>query len=226
MFKSFAARTIGTMALTIAGIIVVGTVLFYSVIKTDVINETIHYATRLADTIIKSTRYAMLTSDRVTLGKIIDNIGEQEGVEHVQIFNKKGLVMFSSHHEEINRFVDKKAAGCIGCHAGPIAATMMGRMEQARRYVNAQGKNVLAITAPIYNEPDCSSALCHVHPAEQKVLGTLDIGLFEEPLQKGLVVMRGRLMAFSAILLVVACAAVVLVLKPLLSDQTRDSRPL
>ncbi len=88
MFKCIAARTIMPMALTVAGIIAAGTVLFYSVIKTDVINDTIHYATRLADTIIKSTRYTMLTSDRVTLGNMIDNIGEQEGVEHVQIVYK------------------------------------------------------------------------------------------------------------------------------------------
>ena len=212
MFKCLAARTITTMTLTVAGIIVAGMVLFYSVIKTDVINDTIHYATRLADTIIKSTRYTMLMSDRVTLGNMIDNIGEQEGVEHVQIFNKKGLIMFSSRHGEINRFVDKKAAGCIGCHAGPVAATMMGRMEQARRYVNEQGKSVLAITAPIYNEPDCFNALCHVHPAGQKVLGTLDIGLFEESLQKNLVVMRRRLLSFGAILMVLVAGGAAFIL--------------
>lgn len=209
MYKCYASKTIVKMALIVAGIIVAGTVLFYSVIKTDMINETVHYATKLADTIIKSTRYAMLTSDRVTLANMIDNIGEQEGVEHVQIFNKKGLIMFSSRHGEIGRFVDKNAAGCIGCHVGPVATTMMGRMEQARRYVDDQGKNVLAITAPIYNDPDCSDASCHFHPSGQKVLGTLDIGLFEESLQKPLVAIKRRMLIFCAVLLAFTAAGAV-----------------
>ena len=209
MFRCYAARTMVKLALIVAGIIVAGTVLFYSVIKTDMINEKVHSATKLADTIIKSTRYTMLTADRVTLANMIDNIGGQEGVEHVQIFNKKGLIMFSSRHGEIGSIVDKKAAGCIGCHAGPVATTMMGRMEQARRYVDVQGENVLAITAPIYNAPDCSDASCHFHPAGQKVLGTLDIGLFEESLQKPLIVIKRRILTFCAILLALTVAGAV-----------------
>ena len=209
MFKCYSARTIVKMALIVAGIIVAGTLLFYSVIKTDMINEKVYSAVKMADTIIKSTRYTMLTDDRVTLANMIDNIGGQEGVEHIQIFNKKGLIMFSSRHGEIGSIVDKKAAGCVGCHVGPVATTMMGRMEQARRYVGVQGKNVLAITAPIYNEPDCSDASCHFHPAGQKVLGTLDIGLFEESLQKPLVVIKRRILAFCALMLMLTAAGAV-----------------
>lgn len=213
MLKSFAARAVVPVALGVTVLVVASCALLYSVIKTDMINETIKNEIGLADTIIKSTRYAMLKGDRVTLHNIITNVGEQDSVEHVRIFNKKGLIMFSSRHDEVNRFVDKKAAGCIICHNRPVAATRMGRMEQARRYINTGGKHVLAITAPIYNEPDCSSASCHFHSSGQKILGTLDIGLSEEPLQKTLVVMGGRMVVFCVIVLVLAVGIISVLLR-------------
>ncbi|MCK7521501.1 MAG: HAMP domain-containing protein [Ignavibacteriales bacterium] len=36
---------------------------------------------------------------------------------------------------------------------------------------------ILGIINPIYNEQSCWEADCHVHPAEQKVLGVLDVKL-------------------------------------------------
>jgi hypothetical protein len=157
----------------------------------------ITYETSQARTIVKSTRYAMLHDDRESLANIIDNIGSQENVEHVRIFNKKGLIMFSSNHSETGRLLDKNAAGCVECHSGPVPSATLGDMKQARRFINEKGKDVIAITAPIYNEPSCYQAACHVHTAEQKILGTLDIGLSSTPLVNNLSVMRSRMAVFS-----------------------------
>jgi len=208
MSNRFAAKVTLQLALLVAGLILVSSVFLFSVIKTNMINETIRHETDLADTIIKATRYAMLTDDRVTLGNIIANVGEQKYVEHVRIFNKKGLIMFSSRHDEINRLVDKKDSGCIACHNGPVPTTQMGRMEQARRYISEGGKHVLAITAPIYNEPDCSNASCHFHPPGQKLVGTLDIGFSEESLQHALSSVSRMLTVFCVIVIVLSVGGV------------------
>lgn len=208
MFRSFAAKAIVPPAIAVTGFVIVCCILLYSVIKTDMLNDTIRHETNLADTIVKSTRYAMLKDDRETLRNIINNVGQQQGVEHARIFNKKGIIMFSAHPEDVNRLVDKNAAGCIACHAGPVPLTSMGRMEQARRYINEKGKNVIAITAPIYNEPECFNAACHIHPPGQKVLGTLDIGLSEEPLQKTLGILLGRMLIFCIMVLLLTVGGV------------------
>ena len=208
MSNRFAAKVIIQVTLLVAGLILVSAVFLFSVIKTNMINDAIRHETDLADTIIKSTRYAMLKDDRITLDNIISNVGEQKYVEHVRIFNKKGLIMFSSRHDEINRLVDKKDAGCIACHNGPAPDTQMGRMEQARRYINDRGKHVLAITAPIYNEPDCSSAACHFHLPGQKLVGTLDIGFSEESLQQALSSMSRMLTIFCVIVLALSVGGV------------------
>ncbi len=208
MFKTLAAKAFIPVAVTVTGLVTVCCLLLSSVIKEDMTRDSIQHATNLADTVLKSTRYAMLKSDRETLTNIVRNIGEQKGVGHVRIFNKKGLIMISSQGEEINSFVDKRSEGCITCHAGPSPITSLGPMEQARKYVNRQGKEEVAITAPVYNEPECFSAPCHFHPASQKVLGTLDIGLSQDHLYKALAKMKVQMTVFTLLTLILTVGGV------------------
>jgi hypothetical protein len=147
------------------------------------------------------------------LRNIIDNIGEQNGVEHVRIFNETGLVMFSAAPEEVGQLVDKKAAGCVACHSTEIPATNLGPMEQSRWFTNQQNHNVLAITAPIYNEPGCSTGTCHFHPPALKVLGTLDIGLSAEPLRDSLVTLGWRMVIFCFMVLILTVGGVCALLR-------------
>lgn len=206
--KTLAAKAIVPVALSVTGFVIVCCILLYSVMKGDMVADTVRHETNLADTIVKSARYAMLESDREGLRNIIDNVGAQKGVAHVRIFNKKGLIMFSARPDEVNRYVDRKAPGCVVCHAGAVPITTMGPMEHARRYVDDEGRYVLAITAPVYNEPACYQASCHVHPQAQKVLGTLDIGLSAEPLLRTLLVLKGRMALFSLMVLLITVGGV------------------
>jgi two-component system NtrC family sensor kinase len=48
---------------------------------------------------------------------------------------------------------------------------------RARIFATPDGVRKLAMITPIYNEPACSNADCHAHPAEKKVLGVLDIAM-------------------------------------------------
>lgn len=213
MLKSLTARAIVPVTIAVTGFVIVCCILLYTIMKTDMTNDAIKYETNQAHTIVKSTRYAMLHDDRKSLGNIIDNIGTQEGVEHVRIFNKKGLIMFSNNHSEVGGFVDKSTAGCIECHSNPAPSATLGDMKQARRFINEKGTAVIAITAPIYNEKDCYIAPCHVHKATQKILGTLDIGLSAAPLLKNLSVMRSRMIIFSVMVLLVTIGGVAALLR-------------
>ena len=213
MVKSLAGKAIVPVALAVTGFVVICCLLLYSVLKADMTDSAILHASSLAGVVVKSTRYAMLKSDRETLRNIIANIGEQHDVEHVRIFSKKGLIEFSANQGEVNRLVDKTTAGCIGCHAGPVPTAKLGAMQQARQFDNERGRAVLAITAPIYNEPECYTASCHFHNASQKVLGTLDIGLSRQPLQKALSTMRSRMVAFSILILFITVGGVAALLR-------------
>ncbi|OHB33521.1 MAG: HAMP domain-containing protein [Desulfuromonadaceae bacterium GWC2_58_13] len=213
MMKSIAAKAVVPVALAVTGFVVVCCILLYSFIKNDLLNSSIQREVNLAGIIVKSTRHAMLQADRESLRNIIDNIGEQNGVEHVRIFNETGLVMFSAAPEEVSQLVDKKAAGCIACHSTDIPATNLGPMEQSRWFTNQKNHNVLAITAPIYNEPGCSTADCHFHPPTLKVLGTLDIGLSAEPLRDSLVTLGWRMVVFCIMVLILTVGGVCALLR-------------
>lgn len=213
MFRNLATRAIIPVSLAVTGFVVVCCFLLYGLIKEDISEDTINHETSLADTVIKSTHYSMLKADQESMHRIVANIGSQDGVEHIRIFNRNGVISYSKEPGELKKAVDKKSAGCIGCHAGPVPIQTLGRMEQARRFVNNRGVPVIAITSPIYNEPACSAAACHVHPADQKVLGILDIGLSAQPLQNTLTTISSRMLIFSLMVLLLTIGGVAAILR-------------
>lgn len=209
MFSNLNSRTITSVTCAVTGFVIACCLLLYTFIKTDIMKMEVEFTADLADTVVQSTRYAMLKADREMLSEIIHNVGDQQQVEHVRIFNKKGLIMFSGNDAEINRFIDKSAAGCSECHAGERPKSRLGTMEQARQFTNPSGTDVLAITAPIYNEPDCYNNIsCHVHDSDTELLGTLDIGLSQAPLKRTLGLLQTRMIMFSIMVLCLTVSVV------------------
>ena len=212
MLKDICARTVIPVAIAVTGFVVVCCLLLYSMIRQDMVNVSTIHGTNLADTLTRSARYAMLNDDREALGNLIANVGAQEEVDHVRIFNKKGRIAFSSDPREVGRFVDKNAAGCIACHAGPVPKQTLEGMQQARTYENLQGEQVLAVTASVFNEPVCSNASCHAHGDDQAILGILDVGLDQEPLRHALASLRWRMVVFTLMILCLTVGGVVAIL--------------
>lgn len=213
MFDKIAGRALVPVGIVVTGFLAVCFVLLYSAIKDVVVRDSIGHANNLAGIVLKSTRYAMLKSDRELNTAIIKNISDQSGVQHVRIFNKKGVVAFSSKEEEVNKQVDKKAEGCVVCHEKSEPVTTLGNMQKARMFKNGSGSDVIAITAPIYNEPECANAACHVHPSSQKVLGTLDIGLSRDATLSSLASIKMQMVIFSVLTLILTVAGVIALLK-------------
>ncbi len=206
--KSLAARAILPVSCAVAGFVGVCCILLYTTLKADRIEESIHHANDLSGVLVNSTRYAMLKDDREMLRNIVVDVGREDLVDHVRIFNKKGRIAFSGEETEVGRAVDEKAEGCSMCHAAALPVERLGPMEQARRYTKEGGERVLAVTEPIYNEPDCSSASCHYHDPGQVVLGTLDVGLSEAPLQRSLAATGRKLAVFAGLVLVLTVGGV------------------
>ena len=213
MFNNFVSKAIIPVALSLTGFVIICSFILCSSIKEDLLKTAVQQETSLADTVVSSTRYAMMTDDRENLYHIINSIGAQKGVEHLRIFNKEGVIMFSSKPEELNQVVDKTTAGCIECHSGSEPTVHLGSMELARRFVNAENRNVLAITSPIYNDAQCSAGDCHFHPAQQKILGTLDIGLSTAPMDSSLLTLRWKMVVFCVMVLILSVGGVSALLK-------------
>jgi two-component system, NtrC family, sensor kinase len=132
-------------------------------------------ADRTAGIIHRAAHDGMLRNDADGVRRIVENIGGQEGVDSVRIYNKEGRVRVSSRRAEEGALVDKHSDECIACHAGPQPKAGLERADRIRMLSSNDHGRVLGIIAPIYNEPACTS--CHVHPASQRVLGILDVRL-------------------------------------------------
>jgi two-component system NtrC family sensor kinase len=132
-------------------------------------------ADRTAGIIQRAAHDGMLRNDADGVRRIIENIGAQEGVDSVRIYNKEGRVRVSSRRAEEGSLVDKRSDECIACHAGAQPKAGLDRSDRIRMLRAAGGERVLGVITPIYNETACTA--CHVHPAAQRVLGILDVRL-------------------------------------------------
>ena len=222
MLNNFASRATVPVTITITGFVIVCCLDLYSFIKTDLVNDTIYHEAILADTIIKATRYGMIKSDPESIDQIISNIGQQDGVDHVRIFGCEGTIMFSAVPGERHQTIDKKGSGCITCHSGPEPASNLGPMEKARQYTNEQDQAIIAITAPIYNEPACFESRCHYHPSDKKILGILDVGLSQETLETTLGTLRIRMIIFCVMILILSVGGVSALLRKFVLSPVRQ----
>ena len=85
--------------------------------------------------------------------------------------------MFSTDASELNTVVNKTAEQCYGCHQKSAPLTHLDRPDRSRIFTDKRGQRVLGAIRPIDNSKDCSSASCHVHPADKQVLGVIDADL-------------------------------------------------
>jgi two-component system, NtrC family, sensor kinase len=137
---------------------------------------TLNAAERIGDVVKRSTSFHMMRNDRNALYEMISTMADEPGMKRIRIINPEGRISFSTDPNEVNQYVDKSAEACYGCHAQAQPLARLNRPDRFRIF-KADGSRVLAIITPIENEPTCSNASCHAHPASQQILGVLDTNL-------------------------------------------------
>lgn len=134
-------------------------------------------AERVSDVIKRSTTYYMLRNDRDGLHHMMSTMADEPGMVRVRVFDQEGRIRYSTDDRELNHIVDKNAEACYGCHTQSQPLTRLNRPDRFRIYRNGGGGRVLGIVTPLENQPSCSNADCHAHPASQQILGVLDTNL-------------------------------------------------
>lgn len=140
-------------------------------------SQTLNAAERISDVIKRSTASYMMRNDRNGLYDLMSTMADEPGVVRLRIFNPEGRISFSTDPSEVNAYVDKSAEACYGCHAQAAPLARLDRPDRFRKFRTASNQHVLAIITPIENEPSCSNAACHAHPASQQILGVLDANM-------------------------------------------------
>jgi two-component system NtrC family sensor kinase len=131
-----------------------------------------------------ASRY-MLNNDRIGLYEMMLNMADQPGMVRVRIMNPQGVISYSTAPAEVGTMVNKNAEACYACHEKSQPLAVLNRSDRFRVY-RAEGSRVLGIITPLENEPACSNAACHAHPAGTQILGVLDTNVSLAKVDQGL----------------------------------------
>jgi two-component system, NtrC family, sensor kinase len=155
-------------------------------------------ADQLSRGITSSTWKAMLADRRDDVYDVIQTIAMKQGINRIRMFNRDGRLMYSTRPEENTR-IEKRAEVCSPCHAGNEPKVKLDIPFRSRTFKDVDGRRKLAMVTPIYNEPSCSQAACHAHPAGLKVLGVLDLTLDLDTVDQDVAAVRVRVLATTVI---------------------------
>jgi len=137
---------------------------------------TLASAERLSEVIKRNANYSMLHNERDSLRQMISDMAKEPGIVRVRIINAQGTISFSSDTSEVNQIADGQEIAPLDSGAGGSFAPAQLH-ERFRTYHLASGERALGVANPIENAPQCSTAQCHAHPADQRVLGVLDTNI-------------------------------------------------
>jgi two-component system, NtrC family, sensor kinase len=171
-------------------------------------------ANATADLIRSSIHYSMLLNRKEDAYSIIQSISEEEHVLKIRLYNKSGIITYSTEPQEIKTEVDLKADACIICHDTTPPLFSIPYESRWKILNDEQPFRVLELTTPIENEQSCYQSGCHPAPEDMSVVGVLDVLISLDQVDSSIVEARNRMFySLVALVLIVSAAfAVVLVI--------------
>jgi two-component system, NtrC family, sensor kinase len=177
-------------------------------------------ADQLARSITSATWHAMADDHRETAYEIMRVIADKQGVDRIRMFNREGRLMFSTDPREQPRLLLVHNEVCSSCHDRGAPPKMPA--SRVRYATSPEGVQTLNIVTPIYNEPTCSSAECHAHPAKIKVLGVLDLAERLDPVEQQRKAMTWQAVLSTAVVVLIGAAFVILFTRRFVATPIRE----
>ncbi|HYU32923.1 MAG TPA: HAMP domain-containing sensor histidine kinase [Thermoanaerobaculia bacterium] len=128
-----------------------------------------------SELIQRATRVGMLRNHKEDVDEVLRTVAASPGVVGVRIYDKKGVIAYSSEPREIGQRVDWSSTECVACHQGKSPPRNLPAGDLVREYQDRDGRRVLGLINPIENARDCSDAGCHAHSPRSTILGVLDV---------------------------------------------------
>jgi two-component system NtrC family sensor kinase len=122
-----------------------------------------------------ATRDAMLRAEMDRVDRILGSLGKLPGISRIRLLDRQGRIKSSTREGDLDHVVPSREFVCQVCHVQDPPKRAPSREERVRIVENGPQGRILDVIAPIYNETSCSTAACHAHPADQRVLGVIDV---------------------------------------------------
>ena len=144
--------------------------------ETSLMKDVQQSAFRLSDLVRRATQHSMMLNRKEDVNGIIQGVAGEPGIEGIRIYNKEGRVIFATIPGDLNSTVDMNAEACVSCHPyGGLENPHSPSDNLSRIFASPSGERILGLITPIRNDPECSGAACHAHPASKTILGVLDV---------------------------------------------------
>ncbi|MGE5236225.1 MAG: sensor histidine kinase [Acidobacteriota bacterium] len=209
--NSLAVRLTGTLIVVLALLLVITGLVQVSLQERFAHQCSMTNGLLLSETLYGALHTRMLDNDSQGLHESVQSLAERVPNLRVRIFNKEGLIVFSSNSKEIGTKLDPRSEACYKCHAAGRPIEKLPPGDRTRSF-RLNGVPALGVIRPIENEPACSNAACHAHPKEKRLLGVLDVTLLLGPAQQAQRQTTGLMLGTIGGVLVLVVAVVVGVL--------------
>jgi two-component system NtrC family sensor kinase len=203
MKKKIGFKLILVVGLT--AIVIIGIYSFITIVSQSevLLAEVERHAVQQSETMKNSTRYGMLLNQRDHIHQIINTVGAQPSIRDVRILNKEGVIIYSSHPDDIGKMVDKNAESCYVCHAEDKPIQRLSTEDRTRIFrTDPDSARVLGVINPIYTEPSCWNAPCHAHSKQQTVLGVLDVTMSLMEVDEQIRAIKIEVVAFAVVAII------------------------
>jgi len=156
-------------------------------------------ALSISEFLKSSTHYSMLLNRKEDVYRTMETIGRGELIAGIRVYNKRGLITFSTDSSERGRTLDLNSEACIRCHA-PGTAPVLSLSDDRIRIETGPAGRILATMSSIRNEASCAGPECHAPPKGQPVVGVLDVRMTLSRVDASMAEVRTGMFRVAAIL--------------------------
>jgi len=198
--QSLGFRLLAPLFVTVGLVLAVHAVTSFRSTKEDFLRFVRADVARSSSLIKRATHDGMLLNQKEKVQAIIQRLAEGPEIAAIRVYDKEGTIMMSGQKEEIGQRIEPDSDTCLSCHerAGAKDVAVLEPKDLPRV---VGGREVLRHLSVIENEPACSTAACHAHPADQRVLGVLDLEMSMAPLDAALHAAQTQFLRTTAILI-------------------------
>ena len=181
IFQSLGFRLLAQLFVTVGVVLAIFSAVSFRATKNDALRLVRAHVERSSRLINRATHDGMLLNRKEDVQATIKRLAEAPEIAAIRIYDKQGTIAMSAWPEEIGQRAALESATCRTCHQQGIRRgdTVLKRIGLERVDVSPDTLRHLSV---IENDASCSTAACHAHPPDQRVLGVLDLEMSMTPL--------------------------------------------
>jgi two-component system NtrC family sensor kinase len=130
------------------------------------------HANQTTAVIERVLRQSMLLRNKDAVHAALRDVATTPGIRAVRIYDKTGVVRFSTDAREIGTKVERTGEVCVICHGAHFRAARAESFTRTLR--DGSGAPIMAQARVVRNAGQCAGSTCHKSPDDKAFLGVMD----------------------------------------------------